>query len=193
MQAASIAVGDLHEAKLRAVSLLAHEFGVESERWCARGAGEECCQRIGSIDHQGRRSPGDVYNRRAIMLVNLRAVLARVVDIVLLRAGPETLPASTGLLAVVVAVNVAVSAVGDRVHADRSAKLAVPVAGRNDRDAAVVPAGLCARQQTRTLPADRDGNFCHDHAVPAGTHPAGHRTAAVPRASPIRRSIRLRR
>jgi hypothetical protein len=45
------------------------------------------------------------------MLVNLRAVLARVVDIVLLRAGPETLPASTGLLAIVVAVNVAVSAV----------------------------------------------------------------------------------
>ena len=44
------------------------------------------------------------------MLVNLRAVLARVVDIVLLRAGPETLPASKGLLAVVVAVNVAVSA-----------------------------------------------------------------------------------
>ena len=44
------------------------------------------------------------------MLVNLRAVLARVVDIVLLRAGPETLPASTGLLAIVVAVNVAVSA-----------------------------------------------------------------------------------
>jgi hypothetical protein len=44
------------------------------------------------------------------MLVNLRAVLARVVDIVLLRAGPETLPASKGLLAVVIAVNVAVSA-----------------------------------------------------------------------------------
>ena len=44
------------------------------------------------------------------MLVNLRAVLARVVDIILLRGGPETLPASSSLLAVVVAVNVAVSA-----------------------------------------------------------------------------------
>jgi len=44
------------------------------------------------------------------MLVNLRAVLARVVDIVLLRGGPETLPAAPSLLAVTVAVNVAVSA-----------------------------------------------------------------------------------
>jgi hypothetical protein len=44
------------------------------------------------------------------MLVNLRAVLARVVDIVLLRAGPETLPASTRLCAGVVVVNVVVTA-----------------------------------------------------------------------------------
>ena len=65
----------------------------------------ERCQRIGSVDHQGRRSPGDVYNRRAIMLVNLRALLVRLIDIVLLRGGPEQLPASAGLLAVVVAVN----------------------------------------------------------------------------------------
>ncbi len=44
------------------------------------------------------------------MLVNLRAVLARVVDIILLRGGPESLPASSSLLAIVIAVNVAVSA-----------------------------------------------------------------------------------
>ena len=44
------------------------------------------------------------------MLVNLRAVLARIVDIVLLRAGPETLPASSSLFAAVVLVNVAVTA-----------------------------------------------------------------------------------
>jgi len=43
--------------------------------------------------------------------VNLRAVLARIVDIVLLRAGPETLPASSSLFAAVVLVNVAVTAV----------------------------------------------------------------------------------
>ena len=44
------------------------------------------------------------------MLVNLRAVLARVVDIILLRGGPETLPASSSLLAVVIAAKIAVSA-----------------------------------------------------------------------------------
>jgi hypothetical protein len=44
------------------------------------------------------------------MLVNLRALFARIIDIVLLRAGPETLPASPGLLAVLVAVNLAVTA-----------------------------------------------------------------------------------
>jgi len=44
------------------------------------------------------------------MLVNLRALLVRLIDIVLLRGGPEQLPASPGLLGVVVAVNVAVSA-----------------------------------------------------------------------------------
>jgi hypothetical protein len=44
------------------------------------------------------------------MLVNLRALLVRLIDIVLLRGGPEQLPASTGLLAFVVATNVAVSA-----------------------------------------------------------------------------------
>jgi hypothetical protein len=44
------------------------------------------------------------------MLVNLRALLVRLVDIVLLRSGPEQLPASPGLLTIMVAVNVAVSA-----------------------------------------------------------------------------------
>jgi len=44
------------------------------------------------------------------MLVNLRALLVRLIDIVLFRGGPEQLPASPGLLGVVVAVNVAVSA-----------------------------------------------------------------------------------
>jgi len=44
------------------------------------------------------------------MLVNLRALFARLVDIVLLRSGPESLPASSGLLAIVVAINVTVSA-----------------------------------------------------------------------------------
>jgi hypothetical protein len=44
------------------------------------------------------------------MLVNLRALLVRLIDIVLLRGGPEQLPALPGLLAIVVALNVAVSA-----------------------------------------------------------------------------------
>lgn len=44
------------------------------------------------------------------MLVNLRALLVRLIDIVLLRGGPEQLPASSGLLALAVAFNVTVSA-----------------------------------------------------------------------------------
>jgi len=44
------------------------------------------------------------------MLANLRALFVRVVDIVLLRRGPESLPASSTLLAIVVALNVAVAA-----------------------------------------------------------------------------------
>jgi hypothetical protein len=43
------------------------------------------------------------------MLVNLRALLVRLIDIVLLRGGPELLPASPGLLGIVVVVNLAVS------------------------------------------------------------------------------------
>jgi MFS-type transporter involved in bile tolerance (Atg22 family) len=42
------------------------------------------------------------------MLVNLRALLARLVDIVLLRGGPESLPASPMLLGVVIVANLAV-------------------------------------------------------------------------------------
>jgi len=45
------------------------------------------------------------------MLVNLRALFVRLIDIVLLRSGPEQLPASPGLLTIVVAMNVAVSAI----------------------------------------------------------------------------------
>jgi hypothetical protein len=52
-----------------------------------------------------------VYNPAGIMLVNLRALFARLIEIVLLRAGPETLPASNSLLAIVVAVNVAITAI----------------------------------------------------------------------------------
>ena len=43
------------------------------------------------------------------MLVNLRALLVAIVDIILFRRGPESLPASVGLLAGVIAVNTALS------------------------------------------------------------------------------------
>jgi hypothetical protein len=43
------------------------------------------------------------------MLANLRVLFGRLVDIVLLRGGPETLPASPALLATVVALNAVVS------------------------------------------------------------------------------------
>jgi len=49
------------------------------------------------------------------MLVNLRALLVRLIDIVLLRGGPEQLPASPGLLAMVVVVNIAVSAIATSI------------------------------------------------------------------------------
>jgi hypothetical protein len=45
------------------------------------------------------------------MLVNLRALFGSLIDLVLLRRGPETLPASTALLAVIVVMNAAVGAV----------------------------------------------------------------------------------
>jgi hypothetical protein len=54
-------------------------------------------------------SPGDVYNPAGIMLANLRALFAVVVDIVLLRRGPEHLPASPMLLAILVAAYVAIT------------------------------------------------------------------------------------
>ena len=45
------------------------------------------------------------------MLANLRVLFGRLVDIVLLRGGPESLPASLGMLAVTILLNVVVSAV----------------------------------------------------------------------------------
>jgi hypothetical protein len=45
------------------------------------------------------------------MLANLRVLLERLVDIVLLRGGPESLPASPAMLAVTIALNVVVSAI----------------------------------------------------------------------------------
>jgi hypothetical protein len=47
-----------------------------------------------------------VYNPAGIMLVNLRALFGSVVDIILFRRGPENLPASQTLLAIVVALSV---------------------------------------------------------------------------------------
>jgi len=44
------------------------------------------------------------------MLVNLRVLFARLSDIILLRGGPESLPAAPSLLAIVIAANIAVSA-----------------------------------------------------------------------------------
>ena len=76
----------------------------------ARGAGGEGCQRIGSVDHQGRRSPGDVYNRpghyacespRIVRTSDRHRTVAR-------RAGE--LAGVAGLLAVTIVLNVAVSA-----------------------------------------------------------------------------------
>jgi hypothetical protein len=43
------------------------------------------------------------------MLANLRALLGVVIDIVLLRRGPETMPASSNLLAILVALNIGVT------------------------------------------------------------------------------------
>jgi hypothetical protein len=45
-----------------------------------------------------------VYNPAVIMLANLRALLGVIVDIVLLRRGPEHLPASNVLLAIMIGV-----------------------------------------------------------------------------------------
>ena len=47
-----------------------------------------------------------MYNPAGIMLANLRALFGCVVDIILLRRGPEALPAAQGLLVVLVALNV---------------------------------------------------------------------------------------
>jgi hypothetical protein len=52
-----------------------------------------------------------VYNPAGIMLVNLRALFSSVVDIILFRRGPENLPASQTLLAIVVALSILVMVV----------------------------------------------------------------------------------
>jgi hypothetical protein len=54
---------------------------------------------------------GDVYNPAGIMLANLRALFGVVVDIILLRRGPEHLPASTLLLAVMIGVYLLVDSI----------------------------------------------------------------------------------
>jgi hypothetical protein len=51
-----------------------------------------------------------VYNPAGIMLANLRALFGVVFDIVLLRRGPEHLPASPALLGMVVAANFVLAA-----------------------------------------------------------------------------------
>jgi len=51
-----------------------------------------------------------VYNSRRIMLGNLRALFSVILDIALLRRGPESLPASTALMACAIGLNGAASA-----------------------------------------------------------------------------------
>lgn len=51
-----------------------------------------------------------MYNLRRIMLGNLRALFGVIGDIALLRRGPESLPASTALMAGAIALNLAVYA-----------------------------------------------------------------------------------
>ena len=150
----AVAGGDLQQAQFRAIGFLAHEFGVERQRRRARGLVRESCQRIGSIDHQGRRSPGDVYNRPGIMLVNLRALLVRLIDIVLLRGGPEQLPASPGLLAMIVAVNVAVSAIIMRSFPQRRKTWQLQLLVGTVVALLWFRAGVRARQEARALRAD---------------------------------------
>lgn len=52
-----------------------------------------------------------MYNPAGIMLANLRALFSSVIDIILFRRGPENLPVSTALLAILVAVSIVGSAV----------------------------------------------------------------------------------
>jgi hypothetical protein len=55
---------------------------------------------------------GDVYNPSVIMLANLRALFGCLFDIILLRRGPESLPASPVLLVIAVALNVVLYSIG---------------------------------------------------------------------------------
>src|SRR5262245_58211863 len=54
----------------------------------------------------GNSTLGDVSNPPGSMLANLRALFGSVVDIILFRRGPENLPASQALLAIVVALSI---------------------------------------------------------------------------------------
>ena len=101
---------DLHQAQFGAVGLFAHEFRIERECGCAQGLVGKRGERIGGVDHQGLGTPGDVYNPEHIMLGNLRALFGVLIDIALLRRGPESLPTSTALMAGAIAFNLAVSA-----------------------------------------------------------------------------------
>jgi len=59
-----------------------------------------------------------VYNPAGIMLANLRALLGVIIDIILLRRGPESVPASQVLLAFVMALNIGGALLLGRVDAD---------------------------------------------------------------------------
>ena len=52
-----------------------------------------------------------MYNRGRIMLGNLRALFGVIIDIALLRRGPDSLPTSTALMAGTIAFYIAVSAI----------------------------------------------------------------------------------
>ena len=58
-----------------------------------------------------------MYNPAGIMLANLRALFGVVIDIILLRRGPESIPVSQVLLAFVVALNVGGSLLLGRIDA----------------------------------------------------------------------------
>ena len=77
---------------------------------------------------KGCVTPGDVYNPAGIMLGNLRALFGVMIDIALLRRGPENLPTSTALMAIAIAFNLAVSAIMAVVDAERAAPLAAALA-----------------------------------------------------------------
>ncbi len=68
-----------------------------------------------------------MYNLRRIMLGNLRALFGVIGDIALLRRGPDSLPASTALLLVVIAVHAVVSAIMRLTLSDPPASWPLPI------------------------------------------------------------------